>query len=123
MVLSVLDRLARAYAGRRILITGGASFIGSHLTELLVQLGGKVTVPDDLSSGKRENLDAVASDINFLQGDLRHSDFAAVATDKQEVVFHLAASHGGRGYIDTHPIECTNNMLLDHVVFAAAADA
>jgi nucleoside-diphosphate-sugar epimerase len=37
-----------------------------------------------------------------------------------DIVFHLAASHGGRGYIETHPVECTNNMLLDHVVFAAA---
>src|SRR5262249_23240408 len=42
---------------------------------------------------------------------------------KREIIFHLAASHGGRGYIDTHPVECTNNMLLDHAVFAAAAGA
>ena len=119
----VMDRLARAYDGQRILVTGAASFIGSHLSELLVRSGGKVTAADDLSSGKRENLDAIASNINFLKGDLRQTDFAAAATDGQEAVFHLAASHGGRGYIDTHPIECTNNMLLDHVVFAAAADA
>jgi UDP-glucose 4-epimerase len=38
-------------------------------------------------------------------------------------VFHLAASHGGRGYIDTHPVECVNNVMLDHVVFSAAARA
>jgi len=37
------------------------------------------------------------------------------------MVFHLAAMHGGRGYIDSHPVECMNNMLLDHVVFEAAA--
>jgi nucleoside-diphosphate-sugar epimerase len=122
-MLEVMDRLARAYAGRRILVTGGASFIGSHLSELLVRVGGKVTVVDDLSSGKRGNLDTIASNITFLEGDLRHPDFAAAALKGQEVVFHLAASHGGRGYIDTHPIECTNNMLLDHVVFATAADA
>ena len=77
---------------------------------------------DDLSSGKRENLDAIASEIVFLEGDLRRPDFAAAAAEGQEMVFHLAAMHGGRGYIETHPIECTNNMLLDHVVFAAAAD-
>ena len=122
VVLAVTDRLARAYTGRRSLVTGGASFIGSHLSELLVRSGCKVTVADDLSSGKRENLDAIASDINFLEGDLRRTDFAAAAIDGQEVVFHLAAAHGGRGYIDTHPIECSNNMLLDHVVFAAAAE-
>jgi UDP-glucose 4-epimerase len=38
-------------------------------------------------------------------------------------VFHLAASHGGRGYIDTHPVECANNMVLDGTVFAAAYNA
>jgi UDP-glucose 4-epimerase len=122
-VAEVMNRLAYAYDGRRILVTGGASFIGSHLNELLVQSGGKVTVADDLSSGKRDNLDTIASNITFLRGDLRCPDFAAAAAGGQEVVFHLAASHGGRGYIDTHPIECTSNMLLDHVVFAAAADA
>src|SRR5271170_435030 len=119
----VMNRLALAYDGRRILVTGGASFIGSHLSELLVQSGAKVTVADDFSSGKHGNLDRIASNITLLEGDLRRPNFAADAVGGQEVVFHLAASHGGRGYIDTHPIECTNNMLLDHVVFAAAADA
>lgn len=118
-----IECLGDAYAGRRILVTGGASFIGSHLSELLVQAGGKVTVADNLSSGKRSNLDAIASSIDFLEGDLRLPDFAAAATGGQEIVFHLAASHGGRGYIETHPIECTNNMLLDHIVFEAAADS
>ena len=122
-MLEVMHRLARAYAGRRILVTGGASFIGSHLSELLVQSGAEVSVADDLSSGKRGNLEAIASNITFLEGDLRCPDFAGAALGGQEVVFHLAASHGGRGYIDTHPIECTNNMLLDHIVLAAAADA
>jgi|SRR5271169_3905883 len=122
-MLEVMNRLARAYAGRRILVTGGASFIGSHLSELLVESGGVVTVADDLSSGKRGNLNTIASNITLLEGDLRQPDFAAAALGGQEIVFHLAASHGGRGYIDTHPIECTNNMLLDHVVFSAAATA
>lgn len=117
------NRLANAYTGQRILVTGGASFIGSHLCELLVKSGGKVTVADDLSSGKREYLSAIAPHITFLKGDLRYPEFAAAAVVDQDVVFHLAALHGGRGYIDTHPIECTNNMLLDHIVFSAAADS
>src|SRR5262249_38667378 len=101
------NRLADAYSGQRILVTGGASFIGSHLCELLVKSGSKVTVADDLSSGKREYLSAIASHITFLKGDLRYPEFAAAAVVEQDVVFHLAALHGGRGYIDTHPIECT----------------
>ena len=75
------ERLARAYDGRCILVTGGASFIGSHLSELLVQSGAKVTVADDFSSGKRGNLDMIAPNITLLEGDLRRPDFAAHAVD------------------------------------------
>lgn len=111
------------YAGERVLVTGGASFIGSHLVELLVGAGARVTVADDLSSGVLDNLESVAADVQVLVGDLRDPVFATRAVKGQDTVFHLAAMHGGRGYIDTHPVECTNNMLLDHIVFCAAADA
>ena len=121
--MDVKDRLRTAFAGQGILVTGGASFIGSHLAELLVDAGGVVTVADNLSSGKLENLAALRTRIKFLKGDLRDPQFAKVASSGQSIVFHLAASHGGRGYIETHPVECTNNMLLDHTVFAAAAAA
>src|SRR5262245_36995157 len=121
--MDIKSRLEVAYTNRPTLITGGASFIGSHLTELLIDAGAIVTVADDLSSGRLENLAAVQSRISFLKGDLREPEFAKNACNDQDIIFHLAASHGGRGYIDTHPVECTNNMLLDHAVFAAAAGA
>jgi nucleoside-diphosphate-sugar epimerase len=117
----IQTRVKGAYAGRRIVVTGGASFIGSHLTEMLADTGAEMTVADDLSSGRLEHLAAIQAQITFLQGDLREPKFARAAMAGQEIVFHLAASHGGRGYIYTHPVECTNNMLLDHTVFAAAA--
>jgi nucleoside-diphosphate-sugar epimerase len=123
LVIDVPARLAAFYTSRRVLITGGASFIGSHLAEMLAEAGALVTVADDLSSGRLEHLAEINSQIEFLKGDLRDVHFAKAAADGQELVFHLAASHGGRGYIDTHPVECTNNMLLDHTVFAAAAAA
>jgi len=119
--LDIKSRLKAAYANRSALITGGASFIGSHLAELLVDAGAAVTVADDLSSGRLKNLAAIRSRIRFLKGDLRKPEFTKSACNDQEIIFHLAASHGGRGYIDTHPVECTNNMLLDHTVFSAAA--
>lgn len=111
------------WSSRTVLVTGGASFIGSHLTEQLVAAGAKVRVADDLSSGKRENLDQVAGKIEFLEGDLRDRAFAAKACTGRSAVFHLAASHGGRGYIDTHPVECAGNMVLDGAVFDAAHKA
>lgn len=116
-----MERLTGYYDGRRVLVTGGASFIGSFLTELLVKAGARVTVADDLSSGRLVNLEAVESNIDFHRGDLRNAEFANRVARDQEVVFHLAASHGGRGYIESHPVECMNNMTLDHLVMAAAA--
>lgn len=119
----IIDRVASAYGGRRVLVTGGMSFIGSHLVEALVAAGASVVVVDDLSSGREENLAGVRSRIEFLQGDVRDPSVAAEAMRGVEILFHLAAMHGGRGYIDTHPVECLNNMALDHTVFAAAAAA
>ncbi len=118
-----IEALAESYRGRGVLVTGGASFIGSHLVELLVQAGARVTVADDLSSGRLSNLSAVRGRISFLEGDLRRPEQARAAAKGQEIVFHLAASHGGRGYIDSHPVECVGNLQLDHVVFAEAVAA
>lgn len=109
------------WTSRKVLVTGGASFIGSHLVERLVQLGATTSVADDLSSGRIENLSAVKDDITFSKGDLRDRSFADGTVKGCDVVFHLAACHGGRGYIDTHPVECSTNMILDGTVFAAAA--
>ena len=109
--------------GRKVLVTGGASFIGSHLVDRLVALGAKVRVADDLSSGKLENLALSINDIELLEGNLLDPAFAKQACTNIEQVFHLAALHGGRGYIDTHPVECSSNMILDGTVFAAAYQA
>lgn len=117
------EQLLATYKGQIVLVTGGASFIGSHLVELLVAEGAKVRVADDLSSGNQENLAAVKGDCDLVVGDLRDPSFATSSVKGIETVFHLAASHGGRGYIDTHPVECCNNLMLDHVVFSAAAEA
>ena len=109
--------------GVKVLITGGASFIGSHLVDALVARGASVRVADDLSSGRLENLSQVRDRIEFRQGDLRDRAFAHESVAGQQVVFHLAAAHGGRGFIDTHPADCASNMVLDGIVFAAAAAA
>jgi len=109
------------WKNRKVLITGGASFIGSHLAEALLNSGASVRVADDLSSGKLENLSAIKSDIQFMEGDLRYIDFSSRASEGCDNVFHLAAEHGGRGYISTHPANCAGNMALDNIVFSTAA--
>jgi UDP-glucose 4-epimerase len=73
------------------LVTGGAGFIGSHITRHLVDRGATVRVVDNLSTGRRENLDELSGRIDVLVGDLTDPDVAARAVDGVEVVFHLAA--------------------------------
>lgn len=102
-----------------MLVTGGASFIGSHLVDSLVELGADIRVADDLSSGRLENLARSLDFIEFREGDLRLAEFARDAVADRDVVFHLAAAHGGRGFIDTHPADCASNLVLDGVVFDA----
>jgi UDP-glucose 4-epimerase len=73
------------------LVTGGAGFIGSHLSIELVKLGYQVRVVDNLSTGSVSNLALVANDIELLIGDLCERQIAAEAVGGIEIVFHLAA--------------------------------
>jgi UDP-glucose 4-epimerase len=107
--------------GERVLVTGGASFIGSHLVEELVADGALVRVADDLSSGEPDNLERVAGDVELFEGNLKRREVADEATEGIDTVFHLAADHGGRGYISNYPANCATNMALDNIVFEAAA--
>ena len=107
------------WQNRPVLITGGASFIGSHLTDALLERGAKVRIVDDLSSGKLENIQQHLANgtIEFIQADLREPGVARMAMQDIEVVFHLAAAHGGRGYVDLHQAEPASNLFLDGLVF------
>jgi len=78
----------------RTLVTGGAGFIGSNLVDALLARGDEVTVVDDLSTGRRENLDrALAGDAELVELDIRDPQAVAdvVERARPEVVFHLAA--------------------------------
>ncbi|MGD0451255.1 MAG: NAD-dependent epimerase/dehydratase family protein [Candidatus Bathyarchaeia archaeon] len=119
------------WKNKKVLVTGGASFIGSHLVDTLLRTGAIVTVADDLSSGKLENLEYplkkgqaanqwVSKDLTVWVGDLKDISFTKSVMRDQDVAFHLAALHGGRGYIDSHPAQCCSNMILDQLVFQEA---
>jgi UDP-glucose 4-epimerase len=111
-------------------VTGGASFIGSHLVDTLIRRRAIVTVADDFSSGRKENLQYDLKEIDsnvwgsenlrVHRGDLKEKAFTRSMMQGIDTVFHLAALHGGRGYIDTHPAECCTNMTIDQLVFEEA---
>jgi nucleoside-diphosphate-sugar epimerase len=103
-------------------VTGGASFIGSHLVDALVARGARVRVVDDLSSGLLSNLSEPleAGSVEFVEADLLDPSVAQAAVQGIDVVFHNAADHGGRGYIDLHQVDCSTNLILDGTVFRAA---
>lgn len=110
------------WSSKNVLVTGGCSFIGSHLVEALVERGARVRAADDLSSGIRENLDQVmpSGKVEFQEVDLLDPHAARKAVDGMDVVFHLAATHGGRGYISTHQAACSTNLALDSIMIREA---
>ena len=75
----------------KILVTGGAGFIGSHITEYLVQRGDDVTVLDNLNTGRKENLAKINDKINFVNGDIRDSKLLEKLVSDTDSVFHEAA--------------------------------
>src|SRR3989344_7534089 len=75
--------------GKKIIVTGGAGFIGSNLVNELIRRGNKVVVVDDLSSGKRENIN---KKVKFYKVDVRSKKIVEIfKKEKPKIVFHLAA--------------------------------
>lgn len=110
-------------ATARALVTGGAGFIGSHLTEYLLDESYSVCVLDDFSTGARANLSEVADDENVstVGGDVADVSLVEDLVRECDVVFHLAASVGVRRVID-RPIESiSTNIRGTEVVLEAAA--
>ena len=112
------------WQGRRVLVAGGAGFVGSHLVEELVVDGAQVTVADCLETGSIANLSAAWEKIQFLRGDLRSAAFSEEATGGQEVVMNLAAKAPGIGYSAGHHAEIfTHNSLINLNLLEAARKA
>lgn len=107
------------WRAHRVLVTGGASFIGSHLTDALVARGARVRIVDNLSSGRLENVQEHLDHnrVEFIHADLLEFGVAPQAVEGMDVVFHLAADHGGRGYVDLHQAACATNLALDGMLF------
>jgi nucleoside-diphosphate-sugar epimerase len=93
--------------------------------DVLVDRGAQVHVVDDLTSGHLRNIEAHVRNgrVKFVEADLREPGVARCAMKGIDVVFHLAADHGGRGYVDLHQAGPGSNLFLDGVVFWEAVKA
>lgn len=104
----------------RVLVTGGAGFIGSHIVDALVARGDSVTVVDDLSRGRREQVNAAAS---FVHADITAPDLSSVFSSAQpEVVFHEAAQIDVRRSVREPLFDTTTNVVGTVSVLQAAVD-
>jgi UDP-glucose 4-epimerase len=81
-------------AGRTVLVTGAAGFLGSHLSESLVREGAHVRALDDGSSGDPDHLRAVRHALDWVEGDVRDAGVLGPLVEGADVVFHLAARVG-----------------------------
>lgn len=110
---------------RSVLITGGASFIGANLALRLVNEGARVRVIDNLSTGRFDSIceQVERGSIDFRNHDVEDAIPTAQALRGVEYVFHLAANHGGRGYIDAEQASCSRNLAIDQAMIRLAAEA
>lgn len=125
------------YNKKHVLITGGAGFIGSALTNSLIANGAITTIADNLSSGTLENILRIwklhklrykktifgyeaENGHKFVWVNLEELKDACTVVDGNEIIFHLAANFGGRGYIDTHPADCCEGFGINQNVIKAA---
>lgn len=111
---------ASGAAGVRALVTGGAGFIGSHLTEELVRRGREVVVVDDLSTGSRAN---VPAGVGLVEGDAASALGAGgeLAGERFDEVFHLAATVGVMRVIEDPSASIENNVAKTGAVLRFAA--
>ena len=109
------------WKSRKVALIGGASLIGSHLAEALLPVSKDVVVVDNFSVGKPEYIPYGAG---VWQDDMRDSNAVSFVLGKYrpDIVFHLAARHGGRGYVSGHSVELWDNLSLDLTVFRACSE-
>lgn len=109
---------------KKVLVAGGAGFIGSHLVEMLVDKKAEVAVVDSLGKDSLKNLRKVKDKVRIIKRDLKNLKEARESCEGQEIVLNLAAKVGGIEYNRLHPGEIfRDNVLINTNVLEAAREA
>lgn len=109
--------------GKKVLVTGGAGFIGHKVVSQLVEAGGDVTVADDFSKGRLENLEPISERISVKKCNLLHMRTAKTLLVDVDVCFHMAAMIGGIGFFHASPAaSLRDNSIMTFNLWDAALD-
>ena len=105
----------------RVLITGGAGFIGSHLADHYVAKGDQVIILDNFSTGAKENIAHLAGKITTQDGDIRNVDLVEKLTKEADLLLHMAAALGVNTILESPLESMSTNITGSEVVLNAAA--
>jgi len=119
----------------KVLVTGGAGFVGSHLVAKLVDDDHDITVFDNVSRGARDRLGDVSNEVTFVEGDIRSKEELANAADDPDVIFHLAAVNGTKNFYERplgvldvnvtgtqNVVDLARDQDVDRLVFTSSSE-
>lgn len=97
--------------GNKVLVTGGAGFIGSHIVDKLVKIASRVIVLDNLQAGKEENLKQIRDKIEFVEGDTRDKGLVDKVVKRADIIFHIAANASVPNSVENPRYDFETNAL------------
>ena len=105
----------------RVLVTGGAGFIGSHLADALISRGDQVVALDNFSTGSTANIKHITKNFEIIDGDIRNTDLINDTIEDVDLVFHMAAALGVNTILESPLESISTNISGSEVVLGAAA--
>jgi UDP-glucose 4-epimerase len=106
----------------RVLITGGAGFIGSHLADALIARGDQVVALDNFSTGSTANIKHITKNLEIIDGDIRNTELINETTKDVDLVLHMAAALGVNTILESPLESISTNIAGSEVVLKAAAN-
>ena len=105
----------------RVLITGGAGFIGSHLADALIARGDLVVALDNFSTGSTANIKHITKNLEIIDGDIRNTELINEITKDVDLILHMAAALGVNTILESPLESISTNITGSEVVLSAAA--